>query len=345
MKLSIILTILLLPSQETLVPSEQPATAPVAAANSAAATESGTVIATDTGDAAQPAAQTWTMRYQFHPGQQLRYQSKQQMTLEAQVGENQRVDVSQVRQVRRYAVSETTGDLSRLSMQFEDVWMHRQVDQEPPVEFRSSMKPSEVPEVFRNVAHSLRGAAPIFQITSVGRAVAPQAEPAKAQKTVASPVDSATEVKSGEKSVAAVSPRSGEADPGSFLMLLPETPVSEGGTWKEEFQVQVRGGQDLQLPVQILRTYRLESVENGIAKVTFRSSVRTPLRSTVVRSQLIQATPSGSFLLDLKRGLMVRREFRWNETVIGALGPESILASHGNQTDELLEEAVEPVAN
>ena len=145
--------------------------------------------------------------------------------------------------------------------------------------------------------------------------------------------------------MADVSPRSGGADPGSFLMLLPETPVSAGGTWKEEFLVQVRGGQDLQLPVQILRTYRLESVENGIAKVTFRSSVRTPLRGTVVRSQLIQATPSGSFLLDLKRGLMVRREFRWNETVIGALGPESILASHGNQTDELLEEAAEPVAN
>ena len=171
MKLSIILTILLLSLQETPVAPEQPATAPLAAGNSAAATESSTVIATDTGVAAQPAAQTWTMRYQFHPGQQLRYQSKQQMTLEAQVGENQRVDVSQVRQIRRYAVSETTGDLSRLSMQFEDVWMHRQVDQEPPVEFRSSMKPGEVPEVFRNVAHSLRGAAPIFQIVSVQRCV------------------------------------------------------------------------------------------------------------------------------------------------------------------------------
>lgn len=163
MKLSIILTILLLSLQETPVAPEQPATAPLAAGNSAAATESSTVIATDTGVAAQPAAQTWTMRYQFHPGQQLRYQSKQQMTLEAQVGENQRVDVSQVRQIRRYAVSETTGDLSRLSMQFEDVWMHRQVDQEPPVEFRSSMKPGEVPEVFRNVAHSLRGQPRFFR--------------------------------------------------------------------------------------------------------------------------------------------------------------------------------------
>lgn len=128
-------------------------------------------------------------------------------------------------------------------------------------------------------------------------------------------------------------------------MLLPESATAIGGTWKEEFQVQVRGGENLQLPVQILRTYRLESVENGIARVTFRSSVQTPLRGTVIRSQLIQATPSGSFLLDISRGQMVRREFRWNETVIGALGPESILSSHGTQTDELLRADAEPAAN
>jgi len=279
------------------------------------------------------AQQTWSLRYQFHPGQQLRYQSQQQMTLEAQVGENHRVDVSQVRQVRRYGVSETNGDLTKLSMQFEDVWMQRQVDQEPAVEFRSSMKPHEVPEVFKNVAHSLRGAAPVFRVTALGRSVVGTSDgvqPSSADAPAAP---------------AAAPARDASADPGSFLMLLPESAMAVGGTWKEEFQVQVRGGENLQLPVQILRTYRLEAVENGIARVTFRSSVRTPLRGTVIRSQLIQATPSGSFLLDISRGQMVRREFRWNETVIGALGPESILSSHGTQTDELLQAVAEPAAN
>ncbi|MEY3226817.1 MAG: hypothetical protein RLZZ536_1436 [Planctomycetota bacterium] len=291
------------------------------------------------------AAQTWSLKYQFHQGQQLRYQSRQQMTLEAQVGENHRVDVSQVRQVRRYSVSDTNGDLTKLSMQFEDVWMQRQVDQEPAVEFRSSMKAGEVPEVFKNVAHSLRGAAPVFRVTGTGRSVASAVGTAKDLKSLASPVDPAADSADSDASTTVVTARDAASDPGSFLMLLPDAPVCIGGTWKEEFQVQVRGGENLQLPVQILRTYRLENVENGIARVTFRSSVRTPLRGTVIRSQLIQATPSGSFLLDISRGLMVQREFRWNETVIGALGPESILSSHGTQTDELLQAAAEPAAN
>jgi hypothetical protein len=167
----------------------------------------------------------------------------------------------------------------------------------------------------------------------------------KDQKTLASPVEPSADPAGSTASTTAVTARDAASDPGSFLMLLPDAPISIGGTWKEEFQVQVRGGESLQLPVQILRTYRLESVEDGIARVTFRSSVRTPLRGTVIRSQLIQATPSGSFLLDINRGRMLQREFRWNETVIGALGPESILSSHGTQTDELLQSAAEPVAN
>lgn len=318
MNLCTLLTVFLLALQDTA--ADPPAGTPPAAASEA---ENGK----------STAEQTWSLRYQFHPGQQLRYQSQQQMTLEAQVGENHRLDVSQVRQVRRYGVSETNGDLTKLSMQFEDVWMQRQVDQEPAVEFRSSMKPNEVPEVFKNVAHSLRGAAPIFRMNTLGRSVT-----------------SAAGAGAGESANAPVAPasapaRDASADPGSFLMLLPESATAIGGTWKEEFQVQVRGGENLQLPVQILRTYRLESVENGIARVTFRSSVQTPLRGTVIRSQLIQATPSGSFLLDISRGQMVRREFRWNETVIGALGPESILSSHGTQTDELLRADAEPAAN
>jgi len=302
-----------------------------------------TTAATATGTSA--AAQTWPLKYQFHQGEQLRYQSRQQMTLEAQVGENHRLDVSQVRQVRRYTVSDTNGDQTKLSMQFEDVWMQRQVDREPAVEFRSTMKAGEVPEVFKNVAHSLRGAAPVFRVTSTGRSVATAVDATKDQKTLASPVEPAAEPTGSSASTTAVTARDAASDPGSFLMLLPDAPISIGGTWKEEFQVQVRGGENLQLPVQILRTYRLETVEDGIAKVTFRSSVRTPLRGTVIRSQLIQATPSGSFLLDINRGRMLQREFRWNETVIGALGPESILSSHGTQTDELLQSAAEPAAN
>ncbi len=297
------------------------------------------------GNATQDPGSAWTLRYRFEPGQQLRYQSEQKMTLEAHVGENRRVDVSQVRQVRLFTVKtvESSG-AGTLAMQFEKVWMQRQVDDEAAVEFDSTMKASEIPEVYRGVAHSLRGNAPTFRLTSTGKAV--QETQMKGNESQVRPAVVESPVESdglGQKEIQPVSATTAEStkskDPGSFLMLLPENPVRPGDSWKEEFPLTVRGSQELNLQVVVLRTYRLESVTGDIATVTFRSSVRTPIRSSAVRSQLIQATPSGQFQLDMKRGLMISREYRYSETVIGALGAESLLTSIGNQKETLLDSA------
>ncbi|MFM8478098.1 MAG: hypothetical protein ACKOEO_20115, partial [Planctomycetaceae bacterium] len=91
-----------------------------------------------------------------------------------------------------------------------------------------------------------------------------------------------------------------------------------------------------------LRTYRLDKLTGDMAQISFRSSLRSPSRSTVIHSQLIQATPSGSFEFDVRRGVMLSREFRYSETVIGALGAESLLASVGTQTEVLLAEEPSP---
>lgn len=297
------------------------------------------------GSVSEDVGKAWTLRYRFEPGKQLRYQSEQKMTLEAHVGENRRVDVSQVRQVRLFTVKavESSG-AGTLAMQFEKVWMQRKVDDQAAVEFDSTMKASEIPEAYRGVAHSLRGNAPTFRLTATGKSV--QELPGKSEESpvrnavVASPVEpDSSEQKEIQPASASTVESTKSKDPGSFLMLLPEDPVRIGDSWKEEFPLTVRGSQELNLQVVVLRTYRLESVAEDIATVTFRSSVRTPVRSAAVRSQLIQATPSGQFQLDLKRGVMVSREYRYSETVIGALGAESLLTSFGNQKETLLESA------
>ncbi|MFM8479090.1 MAG: hypothetical protein ACKOEO_25155, partial [Planctomycetaceae bacterium] len=110
------------------------------------------------------------LRYRFAPGQVLRYRSEQKMTLEAQLGQSRRVDVSEVKQTRKFTVQSVreSGD-AELSMQFEHVWMRKQVDDGAPLDFDSGMKPSEVPETFKGVAHSLRGSAPKFHLTPLGQ--------------------------------------------------------------------------------------------------------------------------------------------------------------------------------
>lgn len=74
----------------------------------------------------------------------------------------------------------------------------------------------------------------------------------------------------------------------TFLMPLPEQAVEIG---EEVIPVSVRVTEDINRTVNILRTFRLESVENGIATISFRSSVEAAIKSPTLRSQLIKATP------------------------------------------------------
>ncbi|MEY2724550.1 MAG: hypothetical protein RLZZ458_417 [Planctomycetota bacterium] len=314
--------------------------------DSAAATGAATAPAQDPAASSSTVEETATLRYQFTPGQQLRYRSEQKMTLEAQVGQDRRVDVSEVRQTRLFTVASVNdAGTAELAMQFEHVWMRKQVDNGQPLDFDSNMKPSEVPETFRGVAHSLRGNAPRFHLTNLGTtATKPQLETAGGvtRPSLPSPVEQDPASQANSSQPPAIQQASGskaDADrgPGTFLMLLPDQPVRVGDTWKEEIPLTVRAGVDSTLQVNVLRTYRLDRLTGDTAHVSFRSSLRSPTRSTVIRSQLIQATPSGSFIFDRRRGVMLSREFRYSETVIGALGAESLLSSIGTQTESLVE--------
>ncbi len=278
----------------------------------------------------QESSRKWLLRYLFEPETKLRYRSEESMTLRAEVGEQQRIDASRSRQVRCYTIQQVNPDGSaRLAMQFEDVWMQKQIDDEEPVDFRSAMDPAEVPQIYRAVAHSLQGAAPVYDISVLGVSLSQDTNEETSSAGTTTNDSNSSESRSA----------------GSFLMPLPEQQVGLGESWKEEFTVPVRGSRDLTLQITILRTFRLESVSEGIARISFRSSVKSPLRSPTIRSQLIQATPSGEFQLHLANGRMLSRTFRYSSTVIGALGPESLLTSVGTKTESLLLPAIDALAN
>lgn len=89
----------------------------------------------------------------------------------------------------------------------------------------------------------------------------------------------------------------------------------------------------------ILRTFRLDSVEDGIATISFQCSVQSRVRSPIVKGQLIQATPRGTIRIDTNRGLMLWRENIYNTSVFGALGQNTILTCVGRSIEELIEDS------
>ena len=112
---------------------------------------------------------TWTLRYKFAPDQKLRYRNTESVTLDAMEGENRKVDVTGIEQRRIFTVTSVDdAGAARLTMQYEFVGMKVQTNQFEPVEFDTTMKPDEVPPVFRNTARLLKGSAPRFWISSLG---------------------------------------------------------------------------------------------------------------------------------------------------------------------------------
>lgn len=303
------------------------------------------------------AAPTWTLRYKFAPDQKLRYRNSERFTLDAMQGEIRKVDVTDLEQRRVFTVSSVDkSDAARFTMQYEFVRMQVQTNDYEPVVFDTTMKPDDIPPAFRATARQLQGNAPRFWISNLGSALRETDTPgghAPADKAVARAGNVTVKNKkngadtSGVLQAVATSTQANDtsesSDAVTFLMPLPEQVVAVGDTWREIIPVNVRITEEFSRNINILRTFRLESVDDGIATISFRSSVEAAVKTPTMRSQLIKATPKGTLTFDIERGVMVKREIRYDETVLNALGPNSVVLCHGNSTEELLDDiAAEP---
>jgi hypothetical protein len=309
---------------------------------SAPAIESSNATTDAPADAALP---KWVLQYKFQPELKLHYRTTEKKTLQGEIDGNRKVDVSELRMGRVFTVqSVDTDGTAQIAMQFDEVWMSRKVNDDPAVEFDARMKPSEIPNEFRNVAHSLKGGATRYAITSRGLPADRLMEPPAVDNSppAGKTVDQAVLVEP-DSTEGRVTTIAATATPGSrkqdqttsFLMPLPEHPVAVGDRWKETIPVTIRVTAEFNREVNILRTYRLESVENGIANISFWSSIASPVKGPTMMSQLIQATPRGTMMFDIERGAMTRREMRYDQSVPGVFGSGSLLTSIGTTVEEL----------
>ena len=254
-------------------------------------------------------AQTYLLRYQFEAGVEMRYESRQEVTQQAVAPAGQKVDVSRVQQRRLFRVGNVNQDgVADVSMQFEHVRMETQSDDREPTIFDSSMKDAEVPGIFKAAAHKLKGAAPSYVVRPSGIPLTEE----------------------GYEDVS----ESGHA---SFMIPLPDKPVAVGDSWKAFMNVKVRVAEGIMRDIKLLRTYKLDSVDNDTAKIRFSTSVAVRVRSPSAKAQLLQATPQGIIEFDMARGLVISKEMTFERSVLGALGANTILSATGKTTETLIE--------
>ena len=264
-------------------------------------------------DVAKP---TYLLRYQFQPGQKLRYQTLQVATMDAAREDQRKSDRSEVEQRRLFTIEKIDdGGVAHIAMQFEFVRMQLQANGGQPVVFRSDMKADEIPKMFQMTADRLRGSAARYQVLSTGL---PNPSPELIVRTGGASAD--------------------KNDGGSFLMPLAENPVAVGDTWTDSQFVSVRVTENIDRKIEILRSFRLESVTDDIATIKFFTSIVSPVHTPAIRAQLIQSTPKGTLIFDIKRGMMLEKQLKFDQTVINGAGENTVVSSYGTYTEELVKD-------
>ncbi len=132
--------------------------------------------------------------------------------------------------------------------------------------------------------------------------------------------------------------RRAEFGMGKFTLPLPEEAISLGGQWNTPEELQARRGDGTLKVIKTRMLYTLRKVEDGIATVSFRREVLTPVEDPKVKSQIQQKMNQGALFFDLNAGRITKKVVQWDEKVQGFEGDDSYLHYIGKYTMELLED-------
>ncbi len=76
-------------------------------------------------------------------------------------------------------------------------------------------------------------------------------------------------------------------------------------------------------------------MESGIATISLRTEVLTPVNDARIESQLIQRLSNGTIKFDIDAGVVRGRRLEWDQTVVGFNGPESSMTYVARLTESL----------
>jgi hypothetical protein len=122
---------------------------------------------------------------------------------------------------------------------------------------------------------------------------------------------------------------------GDIIMLLPPKPVKIGGRWYEPSEIQGRLSDGTVKRIKVRKLYTLEKVQTGVASISVRTEVLTPINDPKLESQIVQQLTNGTLRFDLDAGRLLSKQMDWDETVVGFNGADSQLKYLARITEEI----------
>ncbi|MFH1301273.1 MAG: DUF6263 family protein [Planctomycetota bacterium] len=250
---------------------------------------------------AEEEAAQYTLRYKYTPSEFVHYAVDSQNKIIVEKNEAKQTSTNTAKTQKHYRVvwvdEEGNGTLE---MTIDRVQMSAQFDDEAPASFDSKDPKQKDLKQYEKIRETI----------------------GKPSRMVCSPLGK-------------VISKADQANQG-FLIPLPENEVKIGDTWKEEYEIEVAVGKTLRKKVPIRRTFTLESVQDKVAVITFKTTVLTRLNDPKLGLQLIQKTPSGTIKLDIEKGIIVSQDVSLDKAQVGIFDGQGAMRAISSRVETLV---------
>ena len=254
-------------------------------------------------------SEKYQLRYKLKPGETVRYRVEQLATVDTTIADGNQKAKTRNASVRSLQIKDQSKNgNTTFDHTIEEVDMWSEVSGRKPVRYNSKTD-KKPPVMFENVAKSV--GQPISRVTmdSCG--------------AIVKRVDKFKQANLGM---------------GGLSIPLPKESIAVGHQWSTPMSVKVRL-EDLRIKeIKTRELYTLKKVSAGVATISIKTQILTPVRDAKVRSQLIQRISEGEIRFDIDAGRLISRRLDWDETVLGFNGPDSNMKYLARLTEELVTE-------
>ena len=248
---------------------------------------------------------TYQLQYNFEPGEMIVYDVVHQATVDTKIAGNRQVTKSRSSSAKAWKVLSVEDGNIRFEHMIKSVDMYQQVDGRDEITYDSE-KDSEPPVEYEHVAKSIGKTLATVTINRNGQVIARES-----------------------------SSRSPDLGFGGLVVPLPKGEVKLGHTWAVPKKLKLRERDGRVKDVKTQMRYRLEKVKTGVATISVKTEVLTPITDATLKSQLVQQISNGEIRFDIDAGRVMSKQLDWTENVIGFNGPESNMKYLARFTEKL----------
>lgn len=124
---------------------------------------------------------------------------------------------------------------------------------------------------------------------------------------------------------------------GDLAVPLPEQAIKIGQEWYVPQDILLRLQDKTMKTVKARQRFTLLKVETGVATISMKTEILTPINDPKIQSQLVQKLQHGTIKFDIDAGRIRSKQMDLDETVLGFSGTESVMQYLARLTEESVE--------